>query len=182
MSSCLNPPCGKEFTPTRNTSGMYCSRSCAVTVNNSRAPKRKRNSPREKDCLECGNPLNYQAKFCSRTCSGAFKRARLIESWFLGSYTGSDANGLLSGTIRTYLIKEAGDKCTQCGWGTKNPHIDKVILTVDHIDGDWRNNRPENLVVLCYNCHTLTPTFGALNQNGLFSTRPGTYRRGAVDK
>ncbi|MEU7114330.1 HNH endonuclease signature motif containing protein [Streptomyces sp. NPDC046182] len=32
-------------------------------------------------------------------------------------------------------------------------------LEVDHIDGDWRNNRIENLRLLCPNCHSSTDTF-----------------------
>ncbi|WP_326590331.1 HNH endonuclease signature motif containing protein [Streptomyces sp. NBC_01294] len=32
-------------------------------------------------------------------------------------------------------------------------------LEVDHIDGDWRNNRPENLRPLCPNCHSTTDTY-----------------------
>ncbi|MGW7435839.1 HNH endonuclease signature motif containing protein [Streptomyces sp. NPDC054849] len=32
-------------------------------------------------------------------------------------------------------------------------------LEVDHIDGDWRNNRPENLRLLCPNCHSTTDTY-----------------------
>ncbi|MFJ6656123.1 HNH endonuclease signature motif containing protein [Streptomyces sp. NPDC091377] len=32
-------------------------------------------------------------------------------------------------------------------------------LEVDHIDGDWRNNRIENLRLLCPNCHSTTDTY-----------------------
>lgn len=37
-------------------------------------------------------------------------------------------------------------------------------MQIDHIDGDYKNCRPENLRILCPNCHSLTPTFGALNK------------------
>ena len=33
------------------------------------------------------------------------------------------------------------------------------MLAVDHVDGDWRNDRAENLRFLCPNCHSQTPTF-----------------------
>ncbi|MFD4139533.1 MULTISPECIES: HNH endonuclease signature motif containing protein [unclassified Streptomyces] len=32
-------------------------------------------------------------------------------------------------------------------------------LEVDHVDGDWRNNRLENLRFLCPNCHSVTDTY-----------------------
>ncbi len=34
-----------------------------------------------------------------------------------------------------------------------------LSLEVDHIDGDWRNNQPENLRLLCPNCHSTTDTY-----------------------
>ena len=45
--------------------------------------------------------------------------------------------------------------CEECGidqWRDK-----PINLQVDHRDGDWRNNEPENLQFLCPNCHGQTP-------------------------
>ena len=36
---------------------------------------------------------------------------------------------------------------------------------VDHIDGDAKNNKPDNLRILCPNCHAMTSTFGNRNKN-----------------
>jgi hypothetical protein len=36
-----------------------------------------------------------------------------------------------------------------------------LVLQLDHIDGDRSNNTIDNLRLLCPNCHTQTPTFGA---------------------
>lgn len=34
-----------------------------------------------------------------------------------------------------------------------------ITLQIDHINGDWRDNRQENLRYLCPNCHALTETW-----------------------
>jgi hypothetical protein len=47
------------------------------------------------------------------------------------------------------------------------------VVEVEHIDGNWRNNLPENLTLLCPNCHALTPTFRGLNRG---HGRPGRGR------
>lgn len=37
-------------------------------------------------------------------------------------------------------------------------------LALDHANGNRRDNRIENLRILCYNCHGLTETFGTRNR------------------
>ena len=48
--------------------------------------------------------------------------------------------------------------CAVCGVG--NDWCGRrLVLHVDHIDGDASNNLRENLRLLCPNCHSQTPTF-----------------------
>ena len=47
---------------------------------------------------------------------------------------------------------------------SKNPVTNNVPIQLDHIDGNSDNNSLDNLKLLCPNCHSLTPTFGALNK------------------
>lgn len=174
MNICEN--CSKEFFPKHHTLGKFCSRSCAAKVNNRLHPKRF-NPNKIRNCLNCRKSLiKSQAKFCSKECSGLFKRNELIERWINGEDSGGSKYGVLKSCFRNFLIEQAGKRCSECGWNTPNPKIGKPILTVDHIDGNWTNNKYENLKVLCYNCHTLTETFGALNKNGLFENRVGSFR------
>lgn len=50
------------------------------------------------------------------------------------------------------------EECEDCGqgpiWNGK-----KLVLQLDHRDGDRTNNALWNLAIVCPNCHTQTPTF-----------------------
>jgi HNH endonuclease len=56
--------------------------------------------------------------------------------------------------------------CSLCGWNKIHPVTGKSPLQIDHIDGNWQNNAPHNLRLICPNCHALTETFGSLNKTG----------------
>jgi hypothetical protein len=49
-------------------------------------------------------------------------------------------------------------RCALCGIGPVWRGRE-ITLEVDHISGDFTDNRPENLRFLCPNCHATTPTF-----------------------
>lgn len=65
--------------------------------------------------------------------------------------------------LRRALI-ESGmpEKCAICNlvpeWNGQ-----KLVLQIDHIDGDFLNNLLVNLRFLCPNCHSQTETFGSKN-------------------
>lgn len=46
-----------------------------------------------------------------------------------------------------------------------------LTLEIDHIDGDFHNNRVENLRFLCPNCHRQTPNFAG-RSSGKYVQRP----------
>lgn len=65
--------------------------------------------------------------------------------------------------LKNRLI-EAGlkaNKCEECGiheWNNK-----PIMIELDHVNGDSRDHRLENLKMLCPNCHSQTEIFRAKN-------------------
>jgi len=158
---CKRDGCGKKYASSHGGT-KFCSKSCSAKVANK---SEKRPSRKMQLCLNCGNETT-RPKYCSIACSSEARKNGTsldIESWLQGEIPMSSKSGVLRDAARKFLYEHAGHKCTECGWAEVNPSLGKVPLCVDHIDGDWRNNFISNLKVLCFNCHTLTPTFGSLN-------------------
>jgi hypothetical protein len=87
-------------------------------------------------------------------------------AWLNGDVTAAvSSNGTLSPVARRWLIERAGSKCAKCGWNEVNSRTGVCPLQVDHLDGDPFNNTFANLIVLCPNCHALTPTYGSGNRD-----------------
>lgn len=117
------------------------------------------------ECLNCGVETKRAAdKYCNSLCVHEHQYQLYISSWLAGQKSGVKKFGTVSNYVRKFLINTFGEKCSLCGWCEVNPHTGKIPLEVDHIDGDWRNNLPDNLRLLCPNCHSLTPTYKALNK------------------
>lgn len=67
ITTCSNPPCNKTFLRNKSTplTAAYCSRSCAVTINNSKYPKVP---GKVKNCQSCNKVFKCNKKFCSIAC------------------------------------------------------------------------------------------------------------------
>lgn len=90
-----------------------------------------------------------------------------VEDWLAGKIVGHDKGAQmdLCTWARQWLLERAGRQCEECGWNKINVHTRKSPLHVHHIDGVASNSRPDNLRLLCPNCHALTENFGSRNKS-----------------
>ena len=173
--------CGKilSFEQRNNT---FCSRSCAtIYLNKNRGQRdietrakiastlsKKNITPadikaRNYTCKYCGNEIK-QGKFCCVECFHKFNYEKKIKEWLSGKVFTRGGHQIPE-FIRKYLFEKHNNQCEKCGWHEINPITGKIPLQIHHIDGDCTNNKIENLQLLCPNCHSLTETFGSLNEN-----------------
>jgi len=158
--------CGEEL-PTEKKRNTFCNSSCSASFNN-QGVRRHGKEPEQKECLTCSKTFtvgrNTGGLYCSIQCHSDHRYNLYITSWKNGDEDGTKSGGAgVSGHIRRYLFEKYDSKCSRCGWDTPNPFIDKLILEIEHIDGNSVNNNEDNLDLICPNCHSLTPTYKALN-------------------
>jgi hypothetical protein len=124
-------------------------------------------------CLQCGK-VSRNRKFCSNKCQKCHEYDQYIARWKAG--VGTDLrSGLVSNHINKYLRIKYSNRCGRCGWDIPHPLDGIPPLEVEHIDGNWRNNTEDNLILLCPNCHSLTSTYRGRNKG-----RGRPMRSGAV--
>lgn len=132
----------------------FCSHTCAAIVSNSGRKKPKK-------CKTCGIEISSQQINCD-TC-------KVNSKYTAFEKLGSDQ------TRKRRLLEERGNRCECCGldmWLNK-----KINLTMDHTDGNPDNCSKANLKLLCWNCHSITPTFGARNKNSITTMSSRNIKR-----
>jgi 5-methylcytosine-specific restriction endonuclease McrA len=93
--------------------------------------------------------------YCSVKCAGAGAFVKTLERHMLGEVSDRD-------TLRKIMKETKGYKCACCGI---SEYMEKPLtLQVDHMNGDASNNMPDNLRLICPNCHSQTDTYGAKNK------------------
>lgn len=158
---CARDGCGNPIQYRYKASNRFCSHSCAATKSNTERAKIRL-------CRSCGAKLKWSQKaYCSHKCQADYRYNVFVSDWFAGKIDGGRKSygelTILSLPARRWVFEKYNSRCSKCGWHEINPTTGKSPLEIHHIDGDASNNRPENLDLLCPNCHSLTPTFGSLN-------------------
>ena len=118
-------------------------------------------------CKYCGKKLiNGQRIYCSNKCKIEFEYNEFIQKWKNGKNDGSRgiSDKYISYFVRKYIFEKFKSKCCKCGWSQINKFTNKIPLEIDHIDGNYLNNKEENLELLCPNCHSLTENYGSRNK------------------
>ena len=117
------------------------------------------------NCLNCGKQTKRPGyKYCNNACQQEYQHACYVADWKDEKISGLLRSGVVSQHVKRYLREKFGNKCCLCGWAKENKVTKTVPLVADHIDGNWRNNKEENLRLICPNCDSLSSTYAALNK------------------
>lgn len=130
-----------------------------------------KNAKEIKVCLSCSKEFelkrNTRGLYCSNQCQSDLRYKEFIRRWKAGEEDGLTGKYSISRHIKRYLFNKFDSKCCECSWSKVNNFTGNIPLEVEHIDGNFRNNKEENLKLLCPNCHSLTATYkGANKGNG----------------
>ncbi|MCX5397294.1 HNH endonuclease [Streptomyces sp. NBC_00102] len=90
-------------------------------------------------------------------------KSAAVNALTLGSPSGGRVPG---GRLRRELLRRGiPESCAVCGTGTEW-NGKPLRLEVDHKSGEWWDNRPDNLRLICPNCHAVTDTYRGRKRRG----------------
>lgn len=114
-------------------------------------------------CLNCGFGFMYKpqvktGKYCSNDCFNSHR----VETKYIAWINGEVGVWKDSKALKRAVIRRDGYFCSECKiteWNNK-----PIVLELEHKNGDSYNNKPENLCLICPNCHSQTSTFKSKNR------------------
>lgn len=128
------------------------------------------------NCLNCNSIIpfkgyTYNHKYCDNKCQLDLRSKQAFlknkEMFFEGKCSNRPQ-------LRKILTEIRGYKCELCGISEYNGL--EITLQVDHVNGDPYNNSPNNLRLLCPNCHSQTETYAGANRGNGRWTKEGLAR------
>jgi len=168
--------CGSEYyiRPSRYEESKFCSRIChdkgkTYSDGRKRVSKEKVVAIRLKERLsvrDIADRLNISYSTVARHVKAhplTEKERRQINADKQKRKRWGDCKSKVS--RKRFLIEERGYRCERCEiekWQGK-----RIVMELNHIDGDTGNNRKDNLELLCPNCHSQTPTWCGRNKKRL---------------
>jgi len=194
--------CGNKI-PYEKRFNRFCGSSCSATFNNtgkirnkygtggyksslSDAEKLERRSGKlvsvktqkilrvANNCLLCGETIlgkgKFRKKYCNLACSLEHKRMVRF------SMIAENPNDFTSKAVKKYLLHTRGHSCESCK-NTEWMGVE-IPLEIEHIDGNSYNHNFDNVLLLCPNCHALTPTYKGRNTGNGRHERRKRYKEG----
>lgn len=163
--------CGNDI-PYEKRDNKFCSHSCSAAETN------RRRAARSRPCAICGKPMGRYCKTCcSSKCREELRYRTQLRLWWNGKISGGYWSGV-AGFVHRWLRTTYGERCWHCGWAEVNTYTDKIPLQVHHKDDNPYNHSPDNLELLCPNCHALTKSYHKQKRGNGRSER---YKRHLAD-
>ena len=107
-------------------------------------------------------------KYCSIKCQNDYQRQQRVQKWLSKPQEEKWLNAPM--WAKDYLSEQQKGKCNICGI-TQHNNL-PIVFDMDHIDGNPTNNHPNNLQLICPNCHSQQATYKNRNiGNGRQNTR-----------
>ena len=163
--------CSNQFQPKDKRYSTFCSQSCSATYNNTKRTYIK--TGKKWYCKNCGlehrKSNNGKNKYCNNICQHEFYWKEKIKEIENGNIYKPER-------LKKFLKEKHGNQCSECNlpneWNGQ-----PLVLQLDHIDGNSDNNLPNNLRLLCPNCHSQTETYTGKGGIKYKNTKRNRYLR-----
>jgi hypothetical protein len=162
--------CGKEFS-TKKGLIDFCSMACRNTRERSNETKKKISDSMKTSQKGMQSIKNLHEINSERFAKVKYDREQDIEAYNnkkkqerAERFMNKNFGDLGIDAKRARIMHEQGYRCHKCGLAEW--FDEPIALEVEHIDGEHSNNKRENLIALCPNCHSLTTTWRGRNKKG----------------